>query len=347
MTSRQFALLMAGIVAVLIVPFMAYNLVDDDFGLFRSNSQKRIWIQEKTSKYLMSFRYIPRNFNGILIGPSYSDGSVDTRRLTGYHIYNLSMEGGNATELRAATVNAIEHGRLRILIICLGPYLTKNSGMKGDEISPKEYWGSLFSLLPLRLAEAKFSAREHAATDLWAGSEWGSADLPRKTYTWDEFVRLSKADPVDDEIQIDPIAYEHLHDIIRTAHQHGVKVFAYFFPYNDWSAETAVRSGDWSRYRARITKLFDPSRDIVWDMMEPQYASLRHDAACYTDDHLSKAGISLVLTDIQRVLDQTLKGISVPPVFPRTSNLACLDTPGAGSGYDRNTIVSAAATRIL
>jgi len=342
LTSKSFAIIVACIVTILVGPFIAYNFLQDDFGLFWSNGPKRIWTQEKTSKYLFSFRYIPRNFEGLLIGPSYSDGSVDTRRLKGYRIYNLSMEGGNATELRAAALNAIERGHLRFIIFCLGPYITKNSGIKGNEIDSKEYWGSLFSLLPLRLAQAKLALKARNASDVWAGSEWGSAELPRQTYTWNDFVERETADPVEQEIRIDPVAYQHLGDIIRAAHQHDVKIFAYFFPYNVWSAQTAVHSGDWGRYRARILSLFDPQRDIVWDMMSPDYASLRQDAACYSDGHLSGAGVTLMLADIQRTLDQTLLQTSVPQVFPRSAPFACLGTPGAGSGYDRNVVVNAA-----
>lgn len=335
MTSKHFVACVAIVLALLVLPFIAFNFVDDDFGLFWSGTPKRIWIQEKTSKYLMSYRYIPRNFDGLLIGPSYSDGSMDTRRLHDYRIYNLSMEGANATELRAATVNAIERGQMRVLIICLGPYITKNSGMKGNEINAKEYLGSLFSLLPLKLARTKLEYKRHPAEDKWVGSEWGSADLPRSTYTWEAFIRLAKSEPVESEIRINQAAYQDLSAIIDAAHRHGVQIFAYYFPYNVWSVQTAVESGDWAAYQKATNALFDPSRDVVWDMMAPEYDAMRQDVSCYTDGHLSKAGISLVLADIQRRMDETRLHQTLTPIFPRPSPV-CLGTMGAGSGFDRN-----------
>jgi hypothetical protein len=252
------------------------------------------------------------------------------------------MEGGDATELRAAALNAIERGHLRLIIICLSPYVTKNAGIKGNQISPKEYWGSLFSLLPLNLAQAKFAAHKSSAVDVWAGSEWGAGNLLRKTYTWNDFIQHEHEESVEPELKIDSLAYRHLGDIIRVAHQYHVKVFAYFFPYNVWSTETSIASGGWREYHDEMLTLFDPARDVVWDMMGPDYASLRQDVSCYTDNHLSRAGIALELADIQRTLDQTLKGISSPPVFPRPTPYACLGSPGGGSGYDRNTVARAA-----
>lgn len=344
MTSKIFFACAAGILALLVLPFVAFNFLNDDFGLFWSDAPRRIWLQEKTSKYLMSYRYIPRNFDGLLIGPSYSDGSMDTRRLQGYRIYNLSMEGANATELKAATVNAIERGQMRVLIICLGPYITKNAGIKGNEINEKEYLGSLFSLLPLKLAETKFEDRRQPAHDMWAGSEWGSADLPRQTYSWDAFIRLAQSEPVESEIQINATAYRDLAAIIRAAHQHDVQIFAYYFPYNVWAVQTAVESGDWSRYQTRTNALFDLKRDVVWDMNAPDYDSLRQDVSCYSDGHLSKSGISLVLADIQRRLDENRLHRSLTSVFPRSEHLPCLGTLGAGSGFDRNSKLADAGT---
>jgi hypothetical protein len=335
----------AGAVAALALPFVAYNFISDDFGLFWSQAPRRIWFQEKTSKYLMSFRYIPRHFDGLLIGSSYSDGSLNTRRLRGYRIYNLSMEGGNATELRAAAVNAIDQGRMRLLIICLGPYITKNSGFKGDEISAKEYWGSLFSLLPLKLAAAKFRVRWSGEPDLWADSEWGSADLPRRKYPWNEFIQVAEREPVESEIRIDPTAQRDLAAIIAAAHRAGVRILAYFYPYNIWSVETAIDSGDWGDYRARTLALFDRRIDIVWDMMGPRYDSFRRDVACYSDGHLSAAGMNLVIEDIQAHIDLIRAARATAPVAALPDHFPCLGTAGAGSGFDRSPTVASGFAR--
>ncbi len=334
MTSKSFLLGVTGFAATVALGFAAFNRWQDDFGLFGPNVPKRIWDLEKSSKYLLSFRYIPQNFEALLIGPSLSD-RMDTRDLQGYRIYNLSMDGANATELRAASLHAIQRGNLRFIILCLDPYLTKNSGIKGAEISPKEYWGSLFSLLPLKIARAKLAVRLHPDRDMWADSTWGREQRIGTRFTWDDFVRVENEQSSAKDMNIDPAAYGHLADIIRAAHEHGIQVFAYFFPQNIWILHTAVNSGAWDRYRSQTLALFDLQRDIVWDMTAPEYDSFRRDPACYTDGHPSAAGAALIIEDIEVKLNRRLRGIESAPVFPRQGTLACLGRPGAGSGYDR------------
>jgi hypothetical protein len=338
LTSRSFAVSVGVVVAVLLLPFMIYNFLVDDFGLFWSHGPKRLWTVEKTSKYLMSFRYIPQNFDGLLVGPSFSDGLMDTRQLHGYRIYNLSMDGANATELGVATTNALKRGHFKFMIICLDPYLTKDSGIKGAQINVKEYWGSLFSLLPLKIMGAKLDHFRSGYVDDLAGSEWGSANLQRPVYTWDSFVSHELDDSVERQLVVDPASYRDLGQIVATAHQRGVRVLAYFFPHSIWRSQTAVASGAWGRYREQAMALFDPTRDFVWDMMGPQYLPLRSDPACYTDGHLSAAGARLVLADIQRTLDERFGAVQVAPVLPQSGSLACLGKLGAGSGYDRATV---------
>ena len=336
MTSKHYVLAIVCGVLGLIGPFIAYNFIVDDFGLFWSSSPKRIWTQEKTTKYLMSFRYIPKNFDGLLIGPSYSDGLMNTRAIEGFQVYNLSMDGGNATELRMAAVNALQRGHFKLLIICLTPYITKDSGIKGSQINVKEYWGSLFSLLPVEMLMAKWQRHEAPADDLLRDSDHGSASLARPVYAWNDFVRNEIDDPLENEVRVDPAAYRDLKSITDAAHRRGIRVFAYYFPNSVWRSASAVGSGDWAGYQRRVQQLLSDPADVVWDMMGPDYRSLREDAACYTDGHLSEAGARLVMADINRQIANHLRNAHLPPVFPRSTHLACLGTPGAGSGFDRS-----------
>jgi len=335
LTSRGFAIWVASIVGVLGITFSAFNLWEDDFGLFWSNGPKRIWDQERTSKYLMSFRYIPNHFDGLLLGPSYSD-RLDTRGLDGYRTYNLSVDGADATELRTLALNVIERGNLKFIILCLDPYLTQTAGIKGNQINPKEYWGSLFSLLPIRIAKAKIASRLHPGNDVWADSTWGYEARYSKTYPWDEFIKMQLDEGAAANTEINPTAYQHLRDIIDSAHRHGVRVLAFILPANIWYVRAAVESGKWDAYVARTKSLLDPQRDVFWDMTGSEYAALRHDPSCYTDLHSSPAGGRLILADIKSHLDSTLKGISTPPVFPLARAFACLGKEGAGSGFDRS-----------
>jgi hypothetical protein len=318
----------------LIGGFACFNLGQDDFGLFWSDDAKRIWTREKTSKYLLSYRYIPTNFEGLLMGPSYSDSFMDTRQLAGYKVYNMSMDGANATELREVALNAMERGNFRFIIICLTPYITKDHGIKGSEIHPKEYWGSLFSLLPVDILTAKWRTR--ANRDLNAASTWGMTEfIQRPKIPWEKFMN-SEADGSNYHAALDPVAVQHLADIIQAARAKNVKIFAYSYPYN-WGFTNTVDPAMWQRYEAAVHSLFDRAQDVVWDMTAPAYDPLRTDPGCYTDAHLSTAGARIVLADIKRVLDQYFEGGNRPLPFKSGEQFACYGKPGEGSGYDRPT----------
>lgn len=345
MTSKRYLAVVVAIVASAVGSFAAFNLAQDDFGLFWSQGGKRIWTLEKTSKYLLSYRYIPEHFEGLLIGPSYSDGFVNTQRIQGYRIYNLSMEGGNATELRAAAVNAIERGRMRFIVICLSSYLTKDHGMKGPQINAKEYWGSLFSWLPIEILTAKWQAHRHPQQDRYAGTEWGASQplSPHIAIPWDDYIRMQLNDPLLPHV--DPVAYEDLRAIVQTAHAHGVKVLAYFYPYDHWRIRQAVANGLWQRYQGTMRALFDPRIDVVVDMTTADYTAMRFDVACYTDEHLSAAGAQHMLAELQRMLDAHLRDIHRPPAL-RALVRVCAPSTEA-SGFDRAPDELAAELRSL
>lgn len=93
-----------GLIAILVLSgigtILAGNVLIDIFGLFRPVKGRKIRIHhnERISKYLLSFRYIPRNFNTIIIGTSLSDNldvasyNHSNNRLK---IYNSSVMGAN------------------------------------------------------------------------------------------------------------------------------------------------------------------------------------------------------------------------------------------------------------
>src|SRR6185295_18204642 len=76
------------------VAFTNYNL--DYYGLFRDAKDRSLtfYSNERTSKYLYGFNYIPANFDGLLIGTSASL-NWDPSAIKGYRIYNASISGGN------------------------------------------------------------------------------------------------------------------------------------------------------------------------------------------------------------------------------------------------------------
>jgi len=76
--------------AVLIGLIASINYYIDIYGLFRGKKERKVYINERTSKYLFSMRYIPENYEGVIAGPSLSD-NLNPDAIKAYKIYNASI----------------------------------------------------------------------------------------------------------------------------------------------------------------------------------------------------------------------------------------------------------------
>lgn len=272
----------------------------NDFGLWKSKEDIRIWGREKTSKYLLSFKYIPENFEGVVLGASVSV-NLDTRLIENHKIYNLSMNGANISELKYAAENVLSHQNTKYLILCLHPYITKDSGIKGRQIDPKEYWGSIFSFLPVEMLVHKYKAASNPKLDKFNQSEWGYFEFQR--FWKRDFKDIVETKEFENEIIVDPTAYEELQRVINLAHDNQVQVLAYYYPtFYDWQQQWEA-NGAWNYYRQKMQKLFDEN-DIVLDLTTPDYYYITKNYASYTDGHLSDLGAKYVTEIISDQLNQ-------------------------------------------
>ncbi len=142
-----FLTLMISVLAAAVI--IGLNMYIDLYGLFLPVKGRTIDVKnnERTSKYLLSYRYIPQNFNTILAGTSLSD-NLDVTPFTGkgdFTIYNASIMGANISEIKPVVINAVEGG-VKNVILCITPYLVKTSGGKEVEFGPKVYRGALGSV---------------------------------------------------------------------------------------------------------------------------------------------------------------------------------------------------------
>ncbi len=300
--------------------FAGLNYVSNDFGLWRHREAARIWTLEKTSKYLLAHRYVPENFDAIMIGSSVS-ANLDTRRIEGFRVYNLSMSGGNITETGAAALAYLAApGTKKLLIVSLYPYLTKNSGMKSFQIDENEVAGSLFSMIPVMVWISKI---QH-----WIGA--GIGDFDESVAGWTNFnasravrdmgrlaaeleqeLRDAEAGgpavPARQDEVIDAVALEELEALLDAARQKGLRIVAYYHPSFAPRHALDIREGRWAVYKAQMERLFQPG-EIILDMNGPDFTALRADLETYYDGaHLSEKGTDAVL----RALNQAMKSANL------------------------------------
>ena len=310
---RLFLAAVAMMVVLFGAGFTALNYAANDFGLWRHRGSIRIWALEKTSKYLLAHRYVPENFNAIMIGSSVSD-NLDTRKIEGYRVYNLSMSGGNITETGAAAQKYLEApGEKALLIVSLYPYLTKNSGMKSFQIDKGEVIGSLFSMIPINIWLAKIKHYAGIGGKALEQSEagWNYFDLPRDVRKTDDMAaalrreleeRKKKHDAAPVKAQIDPVAVAELDALLKLARSKGVRIAAYYHPQFGPKFDLEAATGEWADYRAAMEKIFAPG-EIILNMNGPEYAALRNDPDAYYDGgHLTQRGAGQVLQALNRAL---------------------------------------------
>lgn len=309
----RFITAVVAMVVLLGAGFTALNYAANDFGLWRHRDSVRIWALEKTSKYLLAHRYVPENFEAIMIGSSVS-ANLDTRKIEGYRVYNLSMSGGNITETGAAAQKYLEApGEKSLLIVSLYPYLTKNSGMKSFQIDEGEVIGSLFSMIPINIWLAKIQHYAGIGGKALEQSEagWNYFDLPRNIRKTDDMAaalrreleeRKKKPDAAPAKAQIDPVAVAELDALLKLARSKGVRIAAYYHPQFGPKFDLEAVTGEWADYRAAMEKIFAPG-EIILNMNGPEYAALRNDPDAYYDgSHLTQRGAGQVLQALNRAL---------------------------------------------
>ncbi|MBN1545112.1 MAG: hypothetical protein JW902_00470 [Syntrophaceae bacterium] len=303
MTSKRFFLTCLGVSLLAAFLFAMINICMNDYGLFGDVRGRLIpiYANERTSKYLFSYNYIPANFEGLLLGSSLSN-NLNTKDIKQYKIYNGSLSGANFTELKLIAENVIKQGKLKYIIICLHPYTIRTHGRRSSFMDPHEYWESLGSLATLELYRHKVLFR--LGDKELISNEYGYHDRNLNKHI-DAKRKISEAArnlvQTGSKFHIDMLAYRDLADIVACARENRIKIFAYFHPYPH--EVYIIQKEDLEEFRNKISRLFN-EMDSVWDFNSEHYLSFRKDYANFIDHtHLSPKGAQYILNEIVKRLD--------------------------------------------
>lgn len=304
MTFKKFNYLFVTFTILLISVVVLFNYINNDYGLFRNNEKldKKPFAfdssGERTVKYLLAHRYIPENFNGVLIGPSHS-ANINTALIESSKLYNASLRGGNITELSILVEKMLENKaqNLEYVVISLSPYLTSDSGKKTSSMDPLEYWGSLGSISQLKFLLAKTAVKIGKKYDNF--NNYGFNDLnhgekkqgPKK-------LKQMIAEAKKHNVYIDPEAMNDLKIILEKLKQTDIKIFAYFYPRN-YAIYQANYDG-YKQYEKEMLELFD-EEDVVWNFNDEKYMDLTNDEHLYYDgSHLTTESALFIVNEIEK-----------------------------------------------
>ncbi|HPR50230.1 MAG TPA: hypothetical protein PLU81_00460 [Deltaproteobacteria bacterium] len=306
MTFKAFFIRSIVLTLSIVVLVVSFNVCMNEYGLFGDVSGKSIKIygNERTSKYLLSFNYIPANFDGLLIGSSVSD-NIDSKEFVGCRFYNASINGTTVAELKILVDNVLAKGDLKCVILSLYPILTESDEKRTTRMVPREYWGSLGSINTLDFYRRKILINMGKMYDYF--DEYGRYDYnlrkagrDSKRLIQKEAERMSPNEPIG----INDRAYADLDSLLKAIRASGIKIFAYYHPIPQ--EYFVMYEQSYRTYKEKLNALFE-TPDVVWDYNTADFLDFRRDHTNYCDHvHLSRKGIEFITRDINRKLASQL-----------------------------------------
>lgn len=266
------------------------------YGVFGNPAGKKLVVydNERTTKYLFSYNYIPVNFDAVLVGTSISD-NWDTSHIAGMRVYNASINGGNISEEALVLRNILDRTHPRTVLFVIHPYLTESSGRKSGYMNAQEYWGALGSIQLMRVYWNKFLISHHAHRQEFNDFGQDDYDVHVAPAALQEILNSDEAMPVD------PIAMKQYRELLDSARISGARIMGVIPPVSDelWKRQ----SGSYQAYYAQILPLFHSDEPVI-DFNSTEYSILRSNAANFPDGvHLSRSAATQVVDALNEKLE--------------------------------------------
>jgi hypothetical protein len=283
-------------VCVAAVIVAAGNYCVNIYGLFGDIKGKQfiVYDNERTTKYLFSYKYIPANFDGLLIGSSIS-ANWDTRKISSFRIYNASIDGANISEETLIADNVLQKGRPKILLVLIFPYLTETYGRKSRYMNPQEYWGALGSVQLFRVYFSKWLLSVRHEAGEFNDFGYKNYEVPHRDPSW---IKRS-------EFFADPQSLQEYRDLLQLARVRGVRIVGIIPPIEMQRLKLEGRAFD--IYHRNLRSFFLPDEPII-DLNGPVLDQMRKNKDNFPDGyHLSKAAADQVIGVIDAQLAQLLR----------------------------------------
>jgi hypothetical protein len=307
LSGLRFISLLAALSILLISITVFINTKIDIYGLFTPVKGRSISIlnNERVSKYLLSYHYIPENFNSVIIGTSLSDNlDVSVFDNGDFKIYNASIMGANISEINPIAKNVIKGG-IKNVILCISPYLTKNSGSKEVEFGQKVYLGALgsvdlyqtyavglirhYNLLPRKFPLGQFNNHGvHFYNDFFK--------LDNVQEKINEEIKLH----ANEDIVIDSVALTQFKELISLLDENHINSIGYFHPVPSEIYES--NRANYERFEETITNIIDGRMRLI-NFNSLSNRSFTSDYTNYIDHgHLSIKGQQVILDSLYKSL---------------------------------------------
>jgi hypothetical protein len=302
MTARQWLTETIGATASLLLVIVLVNMSIDIYGIFRDTKGRHLPVygDERVAKYLLSEKYVPNNFNAILIGSSVS-ANWNTHGIDGFRVYNESLDGGNIVEEKAIADQALASSQIQAALLIVHPYLTASHDFNTVRLTPRENWEALGSLNLLDAYKSEVRVKLHLGRqefDEFGTDDFG--DIPNKMNP-----HLQDLMAPGSDFYVDEIAMSNYKALIDELHAARIPIVFIVPPLSQ--AIFASKADAFASYSRGILAN-ESDRDLIIDFTSDEYTGFRSDQNNFKDGvHLTNQAAREVIAEINARIDQWIR----------------------------------------
>lgn len=307
MTPRAWFARTVGLTIVLLLAVAATNAAIDIYGIFRKPEGRHLsgYGDDRVAKYLLSERYVPTNFNTLLIGSSVS-ANWDTSHIDAFTIYNESLNGGNIVEEKTISEGALASSRIKLVILVVHPFLTTSHDFETVHVTPRENFEALGSQNLLNAYKDR--VRSHFRKGAQTFDETGVFVFPETSGEMNAVLRKAM-DPLTG-FKVDPIALQAEKGLIAELHAAEIPI-VFVIPAISQSLlpSREARLAAYSRLILRDKS----DKDKVIDFTSRDFQAFREAGMNFSDGiHLTKLGAKEVVLAINQRLSDWVRAGQLP-----------------------------------
>lgn len=276
---------------------VAVNLIVDVYGLYRPVLGRHLAVygDERIAKYLLNIRYVPGNFNAVLVGSSVS-ANWDMRKVKAFKTYNNSLEGANITEEKTILDVAMARPGISTVFLLVHPALTFTSDYKTVDLNPQLRRSALGSLSLWRVYMDIIKARlYHVEWFDYAGTETFEEIHTKMNPTMRLLWRPGES------FDIDPAAIAAYRRLILDLRAKKVQLIFVVPPTGD--SVLSKKRPAFDRY-VRLIREAAATEDRWIDFTSDVYAGFRRDENFLDGSHLNKEAASEIVSHIDNIVNQ-------------------------------------------
>jgi hypothetical protein len=278
----------------------ALNIQLDVYGIYRDTHRRRLAVygDERVAKYLLSGRYVPENFNALLLGSSVSGNWNMAEAVQGLRVYNDSLIGGNIIEEKCLLDQALSRPGMQVVFLVVHPFLTHSHEFESIQLTPRLKWSSLGSqslwnayveMLKIRLRRVRQTYNEFGAVDYGMAKHELNATLKQMMRPGADF-------------EVDPIAFQAYLDVITEIRAHHIRIVFVVPPVSENLLQ--VKRAAFKKYLELIQSHFAPGEELI-DFTSGPYTEFRANGDHFIDGvHMGSAAAAEVISMLNSAMEE-------------------------------------------